>query len=118
MIKNKQDLEKIKESLAPLMKMREGKKRLKIVVALGEENPEAQATLMALIEGLHARKIDDCAVLFGPKSPFSPTPVVEIHGQYVSTTYLHVTADVVPDLIESHIVNGKILESHVYKGEK
>lgn len=118
MIRTKKDLEKIKAQQMPLIKMREGKKRFRIVVALGEENASAKETLNEFIKVLDELKIFDCAVFFGPKSPISEIPVVEVHGKNTSTTYVNVTKDIVPLIIKSHIIEGKILNTHVYKGDK
>lgn len=115
MIKTKQDLERIKLEQQSLLKMREGKKKYRIVVALGEENKAAQDTLNEFINRLDAKKIFDCAVFFGPKSKLEQTPIVEIHGNGVTTTYINVKKEVVTKLIESHIVNNKPLLAHVYK---
>lgn len=118
MIRTKKDLEKIRASHVSLMKMREGKKRFKIVVSLGEENMPAKETLNEFIKVLDELKIYDCAVFFGPKSSISEAPVVEIHGKNTSTTYINVTKDIVPLIVKSHIVGEKVLDTHVYKEEK
>ncbi len=118
MIRTKKDLKKIKASQISLIKMREGKKRFRIVVALGEENTFAKETLDEFIKVLDELKIFDCAVFFGPKSPLTEIPVVEIHGKNTSTTYVNVTTEIVPLIVKSHIVEGKILSTHVYKEDK
>ena len=91
MIRTKKDLEKIRASHVSLMKMREGKKRFRIVVSLGEENMPAKETLNEFIKVLDELKIYDCAVFFGPKSSISEAPVVEIHGKTLQQ-HINVTA--------------------------
>ncbi|MGI6360523.1 MAG: hypothetical protein ACOX02_05770 [Acholeplasmatales bacterium] len=118
MIRTKKDLEKIRAKQMPLIKMREGKKRFRIVVALGEENISAKETLNEFIKVLDELEIFDCAVFFGPKSSINETPVVEIHGKNTSITYINATKEVVPLIVKSHIVEGKVLNTHVYKEEK
>ena len=117
MIKTKRDLEVIKQQQTPLLKMREGKKRFRIVVALGSEDIASKETLNMFIKTLDELKIFDCAVFFGPKLTYDETPVVDIHGDNITKTYIRVTKDIVPTLIQTHIIEGKILHSHV-KGDK
>lgn len=115
MIKTKADLLKIKQQQTPLLKMREGKKRYRIVVALGD-NPEAKETLNAFIQLLDEQQIYDCAVFFGPKHAASDL-TVEIHGKQ-SHTYVDVTTDKVKAIIDAHIIKDTPLLAYLYKGDK
>lgn len=113
MIKTRKDLEKIKAAETPKLAMRQGFKRLYIIVQMGEKGIDAgaKALLDAFILKLNEKLIFDCAIVQGPGTEYEDIdPVVEIEEKDKTTIYGNVTLSDVDKIIESHILCGEIVK--------
>lgn len=114
MIKTRKDLEKIKTEQTPKLAMRQGFKRIYIIVEMGDAgiNAKAKDILDAFVQKLNEKLIFDCAVIQGPGSEFKDIdPVVEIQEKEKTTIYGKVSVKDVDKIIESHILKGEIVKN-------
>ena len=113
MIKTRKDLERIKAEQTPKLAMRQGFKRIYIVVEMGDAgiNAKAKDVLDVFVQKLSEKLIFDCAVIQGPGSEFKDIdPVVEIQEKEQTTIYGKVSVRDVDKIIESHILKGEIVK--------
>lgn len=118
-IKSLEDLMKVKEEAMKNLKMRESGKRGKIVVAMGTCGIAAGAkdTLRSIVESLDENKIDDVSVVqSGCFGLCDVEPTVEIHMEGSEPViYGHVTPEQAKRIIESHVLQGKVLGDLIVK---
>lgn len=113
MIRSIKDLERIKAAETPKLAMRQGFKRLYIIIQIGDRGIEARAKaiLDAFIQKLNEKLIFDCAIIQGPGSEYEGIdPVVEIQEKEKTTIYGNVTLKDVDKIIESHILKGEFVK--------
>ncbi|ODN31147.1 (2Fe-2S) ferredoxin domain-containing protein [Fervidobacterium thailandense] len=118
-VKSLEELMKIKEQAIQNIKMRESGKRGKIIVAMGTCGIAAGAkdTLKAIVEYLSELKIDDIAVVQSGcmgLCEVEPTIEVALEGQE-PIVYGHVTPENAKRIIQSHILEGKIVSDLMVK---
>uniref|UniRef100_A0A7C4CEN0 (2Fe-2S) ferredoxin domain-containing protein n=1 Tax=Fervidobacterium thailandense TaxID=1008305 RepID=A0A7C4CEN0_9BACT len=118
-VKSLVELMKIKEQAIQNIKMRESGKRGKITVAMGTCGIAAGAkdTLKAIVEYLSELKIDDIAVVQSGcmgLCEVEPTIEVSLEGQE-PIVYGHVTPENAKRIIQSHILEGKIVSDLMVK---
>lgn len=118
-VKSLEELMKIKEQAIQNIKMRESGKRGKITVAMGTCGIAAGAkdTLKAIVEYLSELKIDDIAVVQSGcmgLCEVEPTIEVSLEGQE-PIVYGHVTPENAKRIIQSHILEGKIVSDLMVK---
>ncbi|WP_372588960.1 (2Fe-2S) ferredoxin domain-containing protein [Fervidobacterium pennivorans subsp. shakshaketiis] len=118
-VKSLEELMKIKEQALQNIKMRESGKRGKIVVAMGTCGIAAGAkdTLKAIVEYLNEMKIDDIAVVQSGcmgLCEVEPTIEVALEGQE-PIVYGNVTPENAKRIIQSHILEGKVVSDLVVK---
>lgn len=120
MIKTKKDLVVIKKSQEAKLAMREGNKRLYITVAIGDDGLQAGANeiLNYFVKKLNELKLFDCSVIAGPGHKGDFDPVVVIDEKTHKTIYKEVTKELVDEIIESHILNGKIVTKALLEVEE
>ncbi len=120
-IKSKKDLEKIKAEQEIKLAMREGYKRVQIIVEMGDSGIKAGAkeVLLHFVKSLNAKRILDCAVIQGPGTEHKGLePVVEIREHDKVTLYQKVNLEIVDEIIAEHIQKGKVVSAHLLEGEK
>uniref|UniRef100_A0A7C5U4P1 (2Fe-2S) ferredoxin domain-containing protein n=1 Tax=Fervidobacterium nodosum TaxID=2424 RepID=A0A7C5U4P1_9BACT len=118
-VKSLEELMKIKEQALQNIKMRESGKRGKIVVAMGTCGIAAGAkdTLKAIVEYMNELKIDDIAVVQSGcmgLCEVEPTIEVSLEGQE-PVIYGHVTPENAKRIVQTHIVEGKVVSDLVVK---
>jgi len=118
-VKSLEELMKIKEQALQSIKMRETGKRGKVVVAMGTCGIAAGAkdTLKAIVEYMNEMKIDDIAVVQSGcmgLCEVEPTIEVSLEGQE-PIVYGHVTPENAKRIIQSHILEGKVVSDLVVK---
>ncbi|HCI28633.1 MAG TPA: (2Fe-2S) ferredoxin domain-containing protein [Fervidobacterium sp.] len=118
-VKSLEELMKIKEEALQNIKMRESGKRGKIVVAMGTCGIAAGAkdTLKAVVEYLNDLKVDDISVVQSGcmgLCEVEPTIEVAIEGQE-PIVYGHVTPENARRIIQSHVLEGKIVSDLIVK---
>ncbi|MGC8820144.1 MAG: (2Fe-2S) ferredoxin domain-containing protein [Fervidobacterium sp.] len=118
-VKSLEELMKIKEQALQSIKMRESGKRGKIIVAMGTCGIAAGAkdTLKAIVEYMNELKIDDIAVVQSGcmgLCEVEPTIEVSLDGQE-PIIYGHVTPENARRIIQSHILEGKVVSDLVVK---
>ncbi|WP_448374477.1 (2Fe-2S) ferredoxin domain-containing protein [Fervidobacterium sp.] len=118
-VKSLEELMKIKEQALQNIKMRETGKRGKVVVAMGTCGIAAGAkdTLKAIVEYMNEMKIDDIAVVQSGcmgLCEVEPTIEVSLEGQE-PIVYGHVTPENAKRIIQSHILEGKVVSDLVVK---
>lgn len=118
-VKSLEELMKIKEQALQNIKMRESGKRGKIVVAMGTCGIAAGAkdTLKAIVEYMNELKIDDIAVVQSGcmgLCEVEPTIEVALEGQE-PVIYGHVTPENAKRIVQTHIVEGKVVSDLVVK---
>ncbi|ABS60844.1 MULTISPECIES: (2Fe-2S) ferredoxin domain-containing protein [Fervidobacterium] len=118
-VKSLEELMKIKEEALQNIKMRESGKRGKIIVAMGTCGIAAGAkdTLKAIVEYMNEMKIDDIAVVQSGcmgLCEVEPTIEVSLEGQE-PVIYGHVTPENAKRIVQSHILEGKVVSDLVVK---
>ncbi|MEJ5257714.1 MAG: (2Fe-2S) ferredoxin domain-containing protein [Fervidobacterium sp.] len=118
-VKSLEELMKIKEQALQNIKMREAGKRGKIVVAMGTCGIAAGAkdTLKAIVEYMNELKIDDIAVVQSGcmgLCEVEPTIEVSLEGQE-PIVYGNVTPENARRIVQSHILEGKVVSDLVVK---
>ena len=118
-INNRQELAAMREQYRDHVLMRlvsdEPEKRREVLVAIGDCGLESgsRETLMAFFHGVNDAKLEDVSVLaVDCMGDCKNEPMVEIivPGR-ANVRYQKVTPDVAKEIIASHLVGGKILES-------
>ncbi len=118
-VKSLEELMKIKEEALQNIKMRESGKRGKIIVAMGTCGIAAGAkdTLKALVEYMNEMRINDIAVVQSGcmgLCEVEPTIEVSLEGQE-PVIYGHVTPENAKRIVQSHILEGKVVSDLVVK---
>lgn len=118
-VKSLEELMKIKEQALQNIKMRESGKRGKIIVAMGTCGIAAGAkdTLKAIVECMNELKIDDIAVVQSGcmgLCEVEPTIEVSLEGQE-PVIYGHVTPENAKRIVQTHIIEGKVVSDLVVK---
>ncbi|MFN6991227.1 MAG: (2Fe-2S) ferredoxin domain-containing protein [Fervidobacterium sp.] len=118
-IKSLEELMKIKEEALQNIKMRESGKRGKIIVAMGTCGIAAGAkdTLKAIVEYMNELKISDISVVQSGcmgLCEVEPTVEVSLEGQE-PIIYGHVTPENARRIVQSHILEGKVVSDLVVK---
>ncbi|MFN3692208.1 MAG: (2Fe-2S) ferredoxin domain-containing protein [Fervidobacterium sp.] len=118
-IKSLEELMKIKEEALQNIKMRESGKRGKIIVAMGTCGIAAGAkdTLKAIVEYMNELKISDISVVQSGcmgLCEVEPTIEVSLEGQE-PIIYGHVTPENARRIVQSHILEGKVVSDLVVK---
>lgn len=118
-VKSLEELMKIKEQALQNIKMRESGKRGKIIVAMGTCGIAAGAkdTLKAIVEYMNELKIDDIAVVQSGcmgLCEVEPTIEVSLEGQE-PVIYGHVTPENAKRIVQTHIVEGKVVSDLIVK---
>ncbi len=114
MIKSINDLEAIKASQQFKLAMREGHKRLHVIVEMGDKGIAlgAKEILNYFIKKFKEQLILDCAVMMGPSvSEEEFYPVIEIRESNKITKYRNVTTEIADEIINKHILKGEIVIS-------
>lgn len=111
-LKSLEDLQKIREQAKQDLKIRT-ETGTKIIVGMGTCGIAAGAreTMHAILEELNKRQIDAHVTTVGCIGMCSKEPLVDIEqaGQ-PRVTYCNVHPDMVPRLIEDHLVNGVVVQ--------
>ncbi|MCX7653744.1 MAG: (2Fe-2S) ferredoxin domain-containing protein [Fervidobacterium sp.] len=118
-VKSLEELMKIKEQALQNIKMRESGKRGKIIVAMGTCGIAAGAkdTLKTIVEYMNELKIDDIAVVQSGcmgLCEVEPTIEVSLEGQE-PVIYGHVTPENAKRIVQTHIVEGKVVSDLIVK---
>ncbi len=120
-IKSLEELMKIKENAMKGLKMRDSGKKGKIIVAMGTCGIAAGAkdTLRAIVDSLDEKGIEDVAVVqSGCFGLCDVEPTIEVHLEGADPIiYGHVTPAQAKRIIDQHIVEGKVGDLIVKKGE-
>lgn len=117
MIKSRADLERIKASEQVKLAMRNGYKRMTVIVEMGDEGITfgAKEVLNYFVKKLNENIILDVAVIQGSGSKLKGfEPIVEIRENDITTTYQRVDLNVVDLIIENHIKNNLIVTEALY----
>lgn len=118
-VKSLEELMKIKEEALQNIKMRESGKRGKVIVAMGTCGIAAGAkdTLKAIVEYMNELKISDISVVQSGcmgLCEVEPTVEISLEGQE-PVVYGHVTPENAKRIVQSHIVEGRVVSDLVVK---
>ncbi len=115
-IKSLEDLKRIREQAQQDLQIRT-KTGTKITVGMGTCGIAAGAreTMHAILEELHARNIEAYVTTVGCIGMCFKEPLVDIEqAGKPRITYGNIHPDMVPRLIEEHLVNGNVVQEWVY----
>ena len=121
-MKNLEDLKKLREKAQKNIKLRSQDAKIKVVVGMGTSGIAAGAreVLNKFISEINERDLDDVMVTqTGEKGMSSQEPIVEIREENKPTVvYGEMNSDKVEEVVESHLVNGKVVEDYVVSVEE
>ena len=115
-IKSLEELERIREKAQKELKIRRDT-GTKIIVGMGTCGIAAGAreTMHAILEELEERDIEAQVVTVGCIGMCSKEPLVDIEqAGKTRVTYGNVHPDMVPRLIEEHLIQGRVVEEWVF----
>ncbi|TYB30930.1 MAG: (2Fe-2S) ferredoxin domain-containing protein [Candidatus Mcinerneyibacterium aminivorans] len=122
MMKNLEELRKLREKAQKNIKLRSQDAKIKVVVGMGTSGIAAGAreVLNKFINEINERDLDDVMVTqTGEKGMSSQEPIVEIREENKPTiVYGEMNPDKVEEVVEKHIVNGKVVEEYVVSVEE
>jgi len=111
-LKSIEELRKLREATQKGLKIR-GDTGTKVIVGMGTCGIAAGAreTMHAILAELENRQIDAHVVTVGCIGMCSGEPLVDIEqAGHPRVTYCNVHPDMVPRLIEDHLVNGQVVQ--------
>jgi NADP-reducing hydrogenase subunit HndB len=121
-MKNLEELRKLREKAQKNIKLRSQDAKIKVVVGMGTSGIAAGAreVLNKFINEINERDLDDVMVTqTGEKGMSSQEPIVEIREENKPTiVYGEMNPDKVEEVVEKHIVNGKVVEEYVVSVEE
>lgn len=115
-LKSLEDLKRIREEAQKDLKVRLDTGTT-ITVGMGTCGIAAGArdTMHAILEELHKREIDAHVTTVGCIGMCSKEPLVDIEqAGHPRITYANVHPDMVPRIIEEHLIKGKVVEEWVF----
>ncbi len=115
-MKGLQDLEKLKKEALEEIKLREEGEKIRVVVGLGTCGIAAGAreVMNKFVEEINEKKIDAVVTQTGCVGFCVQEPLVEVHipGQK-KVTYGNVTASIVSEIVDKHLLNKTVLTQYV-----
>ncbi len=115
-VKSLEDLKRIREEAQKDLKVRL-ETGTTITVGMGTCGIAAGArdTMHAILEELHKREIDAHVATVGCIGMCSKEPLVDIEqAGYPRITYANVHPDMVPRIIEEHLIKGNVVQEWVF----
>ena len=115
-VKSLEDLRRIREEAQKNLKVRL-ETGTTITVGMGTCGIAAGArdTMHAILEELHKREIDAHVATVGCIGMCSKEPLVDIEqAGYPRITYANVHPDMVPRIIEEHLIKGNVVQEWVF----
>jgi len=114
-LKSIEELRKLREETRRELKIR-GDTGTKIIVGMGTCGIAAGAreTMHAILAELESQQINAHMVAVGCIGMCSKEPLVDIEqGGHPRVTYCNVHPDMVPRLVEEHLINGRVVQEWV-----
>jgi NADP-reducing hydrogenase subunit HndB len=116
-MKTLEDLKKMREEMSKKLSLRENKNGMRVVVGMATCGITAGArpVLSTILEEVAIRNLTDITVSqVGCIGECALEPIVEVYDTFGNrTTYAKVTPAVAKIIIESHIMNHKIVENYL-----
>lgn len=115
-MKTLQELEKFKKEALEEIKLREEGEKIRIVIGLGTCGIAAGArdVMNAFIEELNKKQVDAVVTQTGCIGFCIQEPIVEVHiPGSKKVTYGNVTADMVQEIVQKHLIDRNVLTQWV-----